>query len=282
MFISATMVREIARLGGEKIDIVEWDADPRVFIAHALSPAKVMHVGLEEEAERRTASVIVPDAMLSLAIGREGQNARLAAKLTGWRIDIRSESEAGELMARLQAEEVQRRADEAALRDTERRAAAERAASAARLAAAERAARIDAKTDADAGDAPVPEQAAATPTTVPPVAPQPAGLPDAWIGARVETPPLEEEEEDGGKKGKKKKGRPADRGRAPAPQQRKRGRGDWDEDPGRWGDSEIEDLGITEYDFLGEDDDDDDDDDLDVGTDADATIDTDTDEHDDA
>ena len=274
-----TLVRE---LGGEKIDIVEWDADPRVFIAHALSPAKVMHVGLEEEAERRTASVIVPDAMLSLAIGREGQNARLAAKLTGWRIDIRSESEAGELMARLQAEEVQRRADEAALRDTERRAAAERAASAARLAAAERAARIDAKTDADAGDAPAPEQAAATPTTVPPVAPQPAGLPDAWIGARVETPPLEEEEEDGGKKGKKKKGRPADRGRAPAPQQRKRGRGDWDEDPGRWGDSEIEDLGITEYDFLGEDDDEEDDDDLDVGTDADATIDTDTDEHDDA
>ncbi len=268
-----TLVRE---LGGEKIDIVEWDADPRVFIAHALSPAKVMHVGLEEEAERRTASVIVPDAMLSLAIGREGQNARLAAKLTGWRIDIRSESEAGDLMAKLQAEDAQRRADEAAARDGERRAAAERAAAAARQAAAERAARVDARSDAEAGESLEPKTVdlPSAPTAPPP----PAALPDAWIGARVETPPLEEEEEDGGKKGKKKKGRPA--GRAAAPQQRKRGRGDWDEDPGRWGDSEIEDLGITEYDFLG--DDDDEDEDLDIVVDADADVDDDTDEHDDA
>jgi N utilization substance protein A len=95
------LVRE---LGGEKIDIVEWEADPRVFIAHALSPAKVMHVWLEEDSERRTANVIVPDNQLSLAIGREGQNARLAAKLTGWRIDIRSESEAGDLIERLERE----------------------------------------------------------------------------------------------------------------------------------------------------------------------------------
>ncbi len=105
------LVRE---LGGEKIDIVEWDADPRVFIAHALSPAKVMHVWLDDESERRTANVVVPDNQLSLAIGREGQNARLAAKLTGWRIDIRSESEAGELIERLEAERAEQEARAAA------------------------------------------------------------------------------------------------------------------------------------------------------------------------
>ncbi|MFN2250339.1 MAG: transcription termination factor NusA [Anaerolineae bacterium] len=104
------LVRE---LGGEKIDIVEWAADPRVFIAHALSPAKVVHVWLEEEAERRTANVVVPDTQLSLAIGREGQNARLAAKLTGWRIDIRAESEAGDVMEALRAEETARLAEKA-------------------------------------------------------------------------------------------------------------------------------------------------------------------------
>jgi N utilization substance protein A len=100
------LVRE---LGGEKIDVVQWDPDPRVFIANALSPAKVLHVSLDEEAERRTANVVVPDSYLSLAIGREGQNARLAAKLTGWRIDIRSESEAGDLLERIAEEEQARR-----------------------------------------------------------------------------------------------------------------------------------------------------------------------------
>lgn len=94
------LVRE---LGGEKIDVVQWDPDPRVFIANALSPAKVEFVALDEDLERRTATVIVPDSQLSLAIGREGQNARLAAKLTGWRIDIRAETEAAELIEELQA-----------------------------------------------------------------------------------------------------------------------------------------------------------------------------------
>lgn len=245
-----TLVRE---LGGEKIDIVEWNADPRVFIAHALSPAKVLHVGLEEDADRRTASVIVPDAMLSLAIGREGQNARLAAKLTGWRIDIRSESEAGELIARLQVEEAERRAEEATAREAERRAAAERTALAARQAAAERAARIAAA--AEAGTAvPAATETEAVEAVAPAAAEAPpAATSEAWTPARVVvTPPLEEEEEEGGKKGKKKKGRPA-AGRAAAPQQRKRRRGDWDEDLGRWEDGDIEDLGITEYDFLGDD-----------------------------
>ena len=79
----------VAELGGEKIDIIPWHEDPAVFVANALSPAQVVKVDIDEEL--RIASVTVPERMLSLAIGREGQNARLAAKLTGWRIDIRSD-----------------------------------------------------------------------------------------------------------------------------------------------------------------------------------------------
>ncbi len=79
----------VAELGGEKIDIIPWHEDPAVFVANALSPAQVVKVEIDEEA--RIAAVTVPERMLSLAIGREGQNARLAAKLTGWRIDIRSD-----------------------------------------------------------------------------------------------------------------------------------------------------------------------------------------------
>ena len=87
-----SIVRE---LNDEKIDVIEWDPDQRTFIAKALSPARVSHVFLEEHPEEgKTAVVIVPDDQLSLAIGREGQNARLAAKLTGWRIDIKSLTEA--------------------------------------------------------------------------------------------------------------------------------------------------------------------------------------------
>ncbi len=78
-------------LNEEKIDIVDWDADPARFVANALSPAKVTQV-MVVDANTRTARVIVPDYQLSLAIGREGQNARLAARLTGWRIDIRPDT----------------------------------------------------------------------------------------------------------------------------------------------------------------------------------------------
>lgn len=89
-----SIVRE---LNDEKIDVIEWDADPKSFIAKALSPARVSQVFLDEDPdEGRTATVIVPDDQLSLAIGREGQNARLAAKLTGWRIDIKSLTEAAQ------------------------------------------------------------------------------------------------------------------------------------------------------------------------------------------
>lgn len=84
----------VNELRGEKIDIIEWNEDPALFVANALSPAKVKEVIVEEE--EKSAEVIVPDSQLSLAIGKEGQNARLAAKLTGWRIDIKSESQARE------------------------------------------------------------------------------------------------------------------------------------------------------------------------------------------
>ncbi len=84
----------VNELAGEKIDVIEWSADAATFIANALSPAKVLNVILEERDDGRTATVIVPDRQLSLAIGKEGQNARLAARLTGWRIDIKPSSEA--------------------------------------------------------------------------------------------------------------------------------------------------------------------------------------------
>lgn len=82
----------VNELHGEKIDVVQWDKDPAVFIANALSPAQVARVGLNDEGE--SASVVVADRHLSLAIGKEGQNARLAAKLTSWHIDIKGASEA--------------------------------------------------------------------------------------------------------------------------------------------------------------------------------------------
>jgi len=82
----------VTQLNGEKIDVVEWHEEPELFIANALSPAQVADIALDIES--RTARVVVPDKQLSLAIGRGGQNARLAAKLTGWRIDIKSTSAA--------------------------------------------------------------------------------------------------------------------------------------------------------------------------------------------
>lgn len=89
-----SIVRE---LNNEKIDVIEWNPDQAVFISKALSPARVGGVFLDDDPEAgRTATVVVPDDQLSLAIGREGQNARLAAKLTGWRIDIKSVTEAAQ------------------------------------------------------------------------------------------------------------------------------------------------------------------------------------------
>jgi len=84
----------VDELNGEKIDIIKWNEDPREFIANSLSPSKVTKVTVQEG--ERSATVVVPDYQLSLAIGKEGQNARLAAKLTGWKIDIKSESQYNE------------------------------------------------------------------------------------------------------------------------------------------------------------------------------------------
>jgi transcription termination/antitermination protein NusA len=80
----------VNELGGEKIDVVEWNEEPGRYVANALSPAQVVKVTVDEET--KTATVVVPERQLSLAIGKEGQNARLAAKLTGWRIDIKSDT----------------------------------------------------------------------------------------------------------------------------------------------------------------------------------------------
>ena len=82
----------VDELGGEKIDIVAWDENPAYFIENALSPAKVVTVLVDED--ERSAKVVVPDYQLSLAIGKEGQNARLTARLTGFKIDIKSETQA--------------------------------------------------------------------------------------------------------------------------------------------------------------------------------------------
>jgi transcription termination/antitermination protein NusA len=88
----------VNELKGEKIDVVEWSPDPARFVANALQPAKVSRVRIDPD--NQTAVVTVPDYQLSLAIGKEGQNARLAARLTGWRIDIKSEGQAAEEEAR--------------------------------------------------------------------------------------------------------------------------------------------------------------------------------------
>jgi N utilization substance protein A len=93
----------VNELKGEKIDIVRWSEDPQVYVANALSPSKVISVTLYQE--ERMARVVVPDYQLSLAIGKEGQNARLAAKLTGWKIDIKSETQAEELARQSQENE---------------------------------------------------------------------------------------------------------------------------------------------------------------------------------
>lgn len=106
----------VNELAGEKIDVVEWDTNLASYISNALSPAKVQAVLLDESGAIKTATVVVPDRQLSLAIGKEGQNARLAAKLTGWRIDIKSDTEArAEGLDRLIAD----RAQEAAIKATE-------------------------------------------------------------------------------------------------------------------------------------------------------------------
>ena len=93
----------INELNGEKIDVIEWDEDPSVYIAAALLPAQILAVDINEE--EKFAEVIVPDDQLSLAIGKAGQNVRLAARLTNWKIDIKSESQFREILMAKQSEE---------------------------------------------------------------------------------------------------------------------------------------------------------------------------------
>ena len=112
----------VAELGGEKIDIIPWNDDASIFVANALSPAQVISVDIDEE--KRIANVTVPERMLSLAIGREGQNARLAARLTGWRIDIRSDVSVAAKAAEDEAAQVEQEAPVAAEAPAEAEAAA--------------------------------------------------------------------------------------------------------------------------------------------------------------
>ena len=95
--------RVVNELKGEKIDIIKWSSDPAEFVANALNPAHVLSVFVAEN--EKACRVIVPDNQLSLAIGKEGQNARLAAKLTGWKIDIKSQSQAAEMTDMVDVEE---------------------------------------------------------------------------------------------------------------------------------------------------------------------------------
>ncbi len=104
----------VSELRGEKIDIIQWHDDPGIYVSNALSPARVILTRVDEDT--RVARAIVPDNQLSLAIGKEGQNARLAAKLTGWKIDIKSDSQ-----VRALEEEEERRAAEEAARTEEAR-----------------------------------------------------------------------------------------------------------------------------------------------------------------
>lgn len=167
----------VNELNGEKIDVVPWSEDEETFIGNALSPAKVVGVLLDEESKK--AKVIVPDSALSLAIGKEGQNARLAAKLTGWGIDIRSETEAA-AEAERHEEEAREAEARAAEEEEARRAAAELLAQAEALIAAEEEAEHaealdgalaeESAAEAPAAEAPAEESAAEEPAAAEAVA----------------------------------------------------------------------------------------------------------------
>jgi N utilization substance protein A len=128
----------VNELQGEKIDVVPWEADPRGFIAKAVSPSEVVHVELD--APEQTAIVVVPDRQLSLAIGKEGQNARLAARLVGWRLDIKGLTEWEEIKETRQRE----------LAEQRRLAAIEAAAAAAEVSAESEAEALEAVAEAEA------------------------------------------------------------------------------------------------------------------------------------
>jgi len=154
----------VAELSGEKIDVIPWSDDPAVFVANALSPAQVLSVDIDEE--HRIASVTVPERMLSLAIGREGQNARLAARLTGWRIDIRSDVSVAEAKA---AAEIEQTEEAAAALAAETNGATPPEVAAEAPAKPKRASRAKTKEAAPSAEAEVPADAEATADAAPAV-----------------------------------------------------------------------------------------------------------------
>ena len=180
----------VNELNGERIDVVLWDPESARFVAHALSPAQVTHVKVDQATN--TADVAVPDRQLSLAIGKEGQNARLAAKLTGWRIDIKSQSVYDEILASRTPEEI---------------AAEEAATAAAEAAAAEQ--QIPAEQEAVLG---FPEEGAVAPAAVAEEAPVAEAPSEAVAEAEPAKPQIRFAEEilgergEAGKKAKGKKG----------------------------------------------------------------------------
>ncbi len=107
----------INELHGEKIDVIEWNEDPSIYIASALLPAQILAVDIKEE--ERFAQVIVPDDQLSLAIGKSGQNARLAAKLTNWKIDIKSETQFREMLMQAQQNQDAEQVEEPEVQEAE-------------------------------------------------------------------------------------------------------------------------------------------------------------------
>ncbi len=155
----------VNELNGEKIDVVQWSPDEAVYVANALSPAKVIEAYLEEDNdEGKTAIVVVPDKQLSLAIGKEGQNARLAAKLTGWRIDIKSASEVADERVRLAEREARRREEE-----TRRRTEDETRLTAARALLAEAEAGVEAELQPAVAEAEAPAPVESVVEAAPPV-----------------------------------------------------------------------------------------------------------------
>jgi N utilization substance protein A len=169
----------VAELAGEKIDVIPWSDDAGVFVANALSPAQVLSVDIDEE--HRIASVTVPERMLSLAIGREGQNARLAARLTGWRIDIRSDVSVAEAKAAADAPEGDAEAAASATETAEGDAVAATAAAADATPTAKPKRATKAKSATVADDVAAPDDAAAAPgeTAAPATKPKAAGKPKA-------------------------------------------------------------------------------------------------------
>jgi N utilization substance protein A len=209
----------VNELNGERIDVVVWDSEPTRFVANALSPAQVVSVMAREE--DNTAEVIVPDRQLSLAIGKEGQNARLAAKLTGWRIDIKSQTAYEEELAakgmtfeewQAQArEEAALRAAEIALRAEEERKAAAAAAAAARVLTPEEEIAQQYAGDQEEAPAPITAEPIAEPAaaTAAPTAATP-GKPVIRFAEELVRPPLEEAARPGGA-GQRRRGGPPGR-----------------------------------------------------------------------